>query len=764
MPIFKKGLCGFLLFVGLLFSQSALHAQKVGLVLSGGAASGVAHIGVIKALEENNIPIDYIAGTSMGALIGSLYAMGYSPEQMTTLIKSETFQNWSAGIVDQKYAYYFKRSDDNASWVTFKLDTSIINVIPTNLISPIAMDFGMMEFTSAPAALSKYNFDSLFVPFRCVASDVEKKQSVIFRNGDLGQAVRSSMSFPFYIKPITVDGKLLFDGGLYNNFPSNIMYQDFFPDFMIGSNVASNNPPPDEDNVLSQIRSMLQSKSDYSVLCEGGVIIEPKTDVALFNFSDVQPLIDSGYVAAMRQMDFIKQNVQRRLDTTELNARRRAFIQQEPKVVFDQIHIEGLKKNQSEYVRGILQHKNKKVPLDDLKEGYFRLASDNKIKSIYPRSQFNPATGYFDLYLKVKKEKKLITNIGGNFSNRPISQGFIGFQYNYLGRFAAAIMANAYFGKLYSSVQLRTRLDFPFRTPIYIEPNVTWNKWDYYTSSNAFLEDVRPAYLKQSEEYADLKLGFPTGKKGRIVAGGGGGLITDRYYQTSQFTQQDTADRTDFEASTGQVYYEINSLNRKQYANQGEYLIVKVRYVNGEEFHYPGSTSTDTLKEFRNFMDWVTLKISGERYFNRRGTLKIGIFGEAVYSTQGLFHNYTSSILASPAFQPTPDSKTVFLADYRTHKYIAGGVKAVVNIRKNIEFRSEFYIFQPYETILKNADLTASYSLPFSQQHYIANAGLVWHTPIGPMSLSLNYYDHEKNPVSILFHFGYIMFNKRAFE
>lgn len=212
------------------------------------------------------------------------------------------------------------------------------------------------------------------------------------------------------------------------------------------------------------------------------------------------------------------------------------------------------------------------------------------------------------------------------------------------------------------------------------------------------------------------------------------------------------------------MYYEINSLNRKQYANQGEYLLVKVRYINGEERHTPGSTSLDTLQEFSNYMDWFTLKISGERYFNRRGTLKIGLFGEGVYSTQGLFHNYTSSILAAPAFQPTPDSKTVFLEEYRTHKYLAGGLKVVVNIRKNIEFRSEFYIFQPYESIVKNADLTASYSLPFNSQHYIGNAGLVWHTPIGPMSLSVNYYDQEKNPFSILFHFGYIIFNKRAFE
>lgn len=762
MPITKRTIQQFFTAALLFFFVGQGQAQKVGVVLSGGGASGIAHIGVLKALEENNIPIDYITGTSMGALVGSLYAMGYSPKEMEEMVKTERFRNWSEGIVDHKLAYYFKRGDDNASWITFKLDTAILNTIPTNLISPIAMDFGMMELTSASAAIAGYNFDSLFVPFRCVASDVERKESVIFKGGDLAQSVRASMSYPFYIKPITIDNKLLFDGGLYNNFPANVMYDEFYPDFMIGSNVTGNNPPPDEDNVLSQIRSMLQSKSDYSIMCEAGVIIEPKTDVGLFNFGDTQILIDSGYVATMRQMPFLKQHITR--VASLLTFKRINFKSRGPKIVFDNIYIEGLNKKQSEYARKILTKKSKKaVTLDDIKEGYFRLASDDKIKYIYPRAQYNPVTGFYDLHLRVKKERDVITTVGGNFSNRPISEGFIGFQYNYLGRFASSIMANAYFGKLYSSVQVKTRFDFPFRTPLYIEPNVTWNRVDYYKSSNAFLEDVKPVFLRQSEEYADLNVGFPTGKKGRLVGGVGGGLLTDKYYQTNLFTNQDTVDRTDFDAFTAQLYYEVNSLNRKQYANQGEYVIFKARYVNGEERHVPGSTSTDT-SEFSNYHEWFTFKLAGERYFNRRGTIKIGLVGEAVYSTRGLFKNYTSSILRAPAFQPTQDSKTVFLEEYRTHKYLAGGLKFVVNIRKTVEFRTEFYIFQPYQSILKQPDLTAAYGVPFDRQHYIGTAGFVWHTPVGPMSLSLNYYDKEKNPFSILFHFGYIIFNKRALD
>lgn len=775
----------FFLFILLIFFQTFLAAQKIGVVFSGGGAAGYAHIGVLKALEENNIPIDYICGTSQGALIGSMYAIGYSPLQIQEFVKTESYKNMTVGTIDEKYAYYFKNVAYDPSWISFKLslDSALKVRLPTNILNPLSLDFGLMEYAGGPAAAAKYDFDSLFVPFRCVAADVEKKETIVFKKGDVGQAVRASIAYPFFIPPVMVDGRLLYDGGFYNNFPSNIMYEDFYPDFIIGSTVAGNIPPADEDNIVSQIKCMLLGKTKFNVPCEAGLLIKPQTDVSLFDFSNPQPTIDSGYAATMREMDFIKKHIERRVDPAELKAKRSHFREKIPKIIFDNIFIEGLNSKQAEYARRILRQNSKQdkkplefspkillrnnikqVSMEDIKEGYFRLASDNKIKYIYPQAKFNTESGYYDLYLKIKKERDIITYFGGNFSNRPISQGYLGVQYNYLDQFAAAITANAYFGKLYNSAQIKTRFDFPFRTPLYIEPDITWNKWDYFSSSSSFLKDVKPAYLKQNEQYVNVNFGFPTGKKGRIVAGTGKGRITDKYYQTTQFTEQDTTDRTDFDMFTYQGAYEINSLNRKQYANQGESVDIKIRYVNGLETNTPGSTSTDTEPKFKKYHEWLTLNARAERYFNRRGTLKIGVFGEGVYSTKTLFHNYTSSVLSAPAFQPTPESKTIFLENYRAHQYLAGGLKFVVNFRENIEFRAEGYIFQPAEALIKTTDLKTEYGTPFKIQHYIATGAIVWSTPIGPMSLSVNYYDQEKKPLSVLFHFGYILFNKRALE
>ena len=176
-----------------------VSAQKVGLVLSGGGAKGAAHIGVIKALEENNIPIDYITGTSIGAIIGSLYAMGYSPEEMLELMLSKEFAYWQTGTVEEQYTYYFKEPYPTPEFAHFSIDMSDslqikASFLPQSLINPIQMNQAFMALFSQATAKAGWNFDNLFVPFRCVASDIYTKKPIIFKNGDLGDAVRASMT------------------------------------------------------------------------------------------------------------------------------------------------------------------------------------------------------------------------------------------------------------------------------------------------------------------------------------------------------------------------------------------------------------------------------------------------------------------------------------------------------------------------------------------------------------------------------------------
>ena len=192
------------------------QAQTVGLVMSGGGAKGAAHIGVIKALEENGVPIDYVTGTSIGAIIGSLYAMGYTPDEMLQLMLSDEFGYWQTGMVEEKYSYYFKEPAPTPEIVNFAIDLSDslqvkANFLPNSLINPIQMNQAFMALFAQATAKAGWNFNNLFVPFRCVASDVYTKKAIVFKSGDLGDAVRASMSFPFVFQPIWKDSVPLFD-------------------------------------------------------------------------------------------------------------------------------------------------------------------------------------------------------------------------------------------------------------------------------------------------------------------------------------------------------------------------------------------------------------------------------------------------------------------------------------------------------------------------------------------------------------------------
>ena len=140
-----------ILLILFIFIQFASFGQKVGVVLSGGASAGLAHIGVLKALEENEIPVDYIAGTSMGAIVAGMYAIGWSPEKMEAMASSEKFRDMAQGEIEDRYKYYFKQKEDNASFITLKFarDTIWQTSLPTNVISPVSIDFEMMARASS---------------------------------------------------------------------------------------------------------------------------------------------------------------------------------------------------------------------------------------------------------------------------------------------------------------------------------------------------------------------------------------------------------------------------------------------------------------------------------------------------------------------------------------------------------------------------------------------------------------------------------------
>ncbi|MCK4662116.1 MAG: patatin-like phospholipase family protein [Bacteroidales bacterium] len=751
--------------------------QKVGLVLSGGGAKGFAHIGVIKALEENNIPIDYITGTSIGAIIGGLYAIGYTPEEMEELINSPRFNLWSSGKIDNEHFYYFKTKEKNSSWLelNIKINDSIIKpVIPTNLVPNKQMDIAFLEIFSAPIAAANYNFDSLLVPFRCVATDIYNNKEVIFSEGELASAIRASMTYPFFYKPITINNTLLFDGGMKNNFPVDIMINDFNPDIIIGSTVSYNSKPPDEDDIYSQIENMLLGRTDYTVPENKGIIIKPDViGTGLLDFHKSKILIETGYNETCSKMDLIKNIITRNVTKDELNKKRRNFKIKTPYLIFDNIYIEGLSISQKEYAIKNIRQKKKMFNYEQFKSSYFKLLSDDIIKSIYPTAIYYKHKGYFDLFLKVKKNNKLSTCFGGNISSSSLNQAFGSVEYKHLSNRSYSFSANTYFGRFYGSVQVKTRIDFPptrfvskkIITPFYTSIGITMNRWDFFKSSNElFFEDVRPSYLIQNEKNLRIDIGFPLKINSRLIFGGAISETIDEYYQTPYFLKTDTADKTNFSLSTLHSTYEYNTLNYRQFPNSGTYLMVKARYVNGYEEYTPGSTSIylpNTKPE--KYHDYLQLNLKYDNFYKLNKYFSLGAYFEYNFTNKFFFYNYISTMLISPVFQPNPHSKTLFLTNYRAFTYVALGIKPVFSLFDNLNLHIETYLFKPFERIYSNEQIP-EFGKPLENRSYLGYAALVYHTIAGPVSISFNYYDKPEKQFYVLFNFGYILFNKKGVD
>lgn len=743
--------------------------QKIGLVLSGGGASGMCHIGVLKALEENGISVDYISGTSIGSLIGAYYATGYSPEEIEQIVKTYFFQSITRGDLPAKYEYMVKKRNEYAAWLTFRYNfyDNYLKNLPTNVINSVPIDYYLMETFTGASNTVHNNFDSLLIPFRCIAADIENKKTIVFRKGDLPTAIRASMSYPFYLRPISMNGKLLFDGGLYNNFPTDVMTEDFKPDFIIGSNVAEQNPKPDEDNLYLQLRSLLMSQTNFTMSSEKGVLIEPWCDVNVFNFENTKSLIDSGYAAAIRAIPEIKKHLGLKSDRDGILSRRKAFRSriQITQIMFNDVEVVGFNKKQTQFITKSIFFKGKPFTLDQLKKRYFRLTSDDKIKNIFPVAILDSSTNTYKLRLIGKKEKPFYLEPGAIISNRPISSGFLGLQYNRLGKIGFSAYINGYVGKLYTGSFGRLRFDFPGKTPFYIEPSFTYSRWDFYTSSVLFYNFEKPAYLLQEDKFGEVKLGVPVGNISQFNIAGGFTEWKNQYYQGSNFTRIDTADITYFDYWYAEGSYKINTLNRRMYATDGMYLCARARYSQGQESYYPGSTSPDSL-EFKNryLSPWLQLKLTFDSYIKTFRGFKIGVFVEGVYSTQGFFNNYKSTILSAPAFNPTPESQTFFIDAYRAHNYLAGGLKAITSPARSFDIRIEAYVFQPYQSILENSKGKAYYSTPFLYRYFSGMAALVYNSAIGPISFGVNYYDQNNNSISPFFHIGYIIFNRKSID
>ena len=220
---------------------------KVGVVLGGGGAKGAAHIGVLKYIEEMGIPVDYVAGTSMGSIIGGFYALGYSPEELTKLIASMDWSQYIGNRIDRSMMSeeVRRRNSTMMLLVPFSHESLLDGNTSSSFISQLPS-----AYVNNSSLVNLFNdlcvgyqeemdFNDLPIPFACVATDMITGKEVVLRSGSISTAMRASMAIPGVFSPVTVGDQVLVDGGLVNNFPADVLHE-MGADIIIGVEVTSN--------------------------------------------------------------------------------------------------------------------------------------------------------------------------------------------------------------------------------------------------------------------------------------------------------------------------------------------------------------------------------------------------------------------------------------------------------------------------------------------------------------------------------------------
>lgn len=719
--------------------------QSVGLVLSGGGAKGIAHIGLIQALEDNDIPIDYITGTSMGAIVGGLYACGYTPAEMMELINSDYFGYLSSGKADPAFTYYFSKGSPSPQMFAMSVggrDSTARSKIfnPQSLISPMPMSFGFMQIFSAYGAQCGGNFDRLFVPFRCVASDVAQKRKKVMGAGDLGESIRASMSFPLIFQATEIDGQVLYDGGIYDNFPVGVMQTEFAPSVIIGSDVSAPSDGP-ANSYFQQLDLLVSRAQSYEVPPETGIKV--RIDVSNFGLLDwdrADAIYRAGYSRGIEMMDSIKARIPTRADSTARRLRRAVFKSGTPALRFDSVNVEGATKRQNEYIK-YLFHPAKgtdTIGIDRARLAFYRALSSGKMSYLRPRAHVNnDSAGLFTLDLKALVKSNFSVGAGAYITSSNNSYLYLRGGYSSLSFSSVSTDIEAWIGRSYMAGALTGRLDIASALPSALVLNAVASRRKYYEDEELFFRDNEPAFVTAHEYFAKLAWAMAAGRRGCVDIGLGGGKLRNTFYSPGhEGGYREGRHHVDFALGQAYAAYRSSTLDNINYPLSGSSLNASFAAVLGKATcGQAGADGRGTDKH----MAWLQLDAHWRNYISLGRHWVLGTEARALLSNRPLPGSYEASVSSAPAYSPTPASTNTFNPAFRANSFLAATVVPVYKFNSSLSARFSASVFAPLRGIREGDGGTARFGRCFDSTEFFGELNLVYALPFGNIAGYCNY-------------------------
>jgi NTE family protein len=474
----------------LIYSQQEGKTRpKIGLVLSGGGAKGLAHIGVLKVLEEAGIPIDYITGTSMGSIVGGLYACGYSAKQIEFICHHI---NWNDVLFDKisRRNISIEEKDEDGKYVgEFPIVKGKI-VIPKGLVAGQKVSMLLSHLTWPVHEIN--DFDKLPIPFRCIATDIEKVEPVVLKSGFLPDAIRASMAIPSMFTPFEIDNRMLIDGGILRNFPVQDA-KEMGADIIIGVNVSSGLYSRNQLNSALQIMDQAStyqiflSNKEQSKYCN--FIIEPDiSNYNMFSFEATDSLISAGEKAARKffpQLKHLADSLKQIAPATKEIARPPEL----NSLFISHITIQGLKKVSKNLVLGnLLIADSSWTTLNELEKGIDRIYGSRFFEQVNYRIE--PCRNASNLIIQVKEQNTNIFKFGLNYDNNLKAAILLNGTYrNILGQ-GSKLVVDLKLGE-YPAVIGKYMIQTPIKPNIGFSTKLSFNKFqaNYFNNNGEILSN-----------------------------------------------------------------------------------------------------------------------------------------------------------------------------------------------------------------------------------------------------------------------------------
>ena len=479
----------FILFVFLFFtflssySQDTIKRPKIGLVLSGGGAKGFAHIGVLKVVEQAGIKIDYIGGTSMGAVVGGLYASGYSATQIDSIFRTVNFDKLIQDFTPRSSKNFYEKRNDELYAIVLPFNKFKIGI--PNALSKGIYNYNLLTSLTRSVRHIK-DFNKLKIPFLCIATDIETGEEVVLNKGNLAHAMIASAALPSLFAPVEIDGKLLLDGGIVNNYPIEEI-RKLGADIIIGSDVQYSLKNRDElkdgTSILGQITALQSIEKTKLKIKDTDIYIKPDIkNYGIISFDEGSKIIQKGEEAAFAVYEQLKKYgdtvtfkpnyLKKSVDSLEIN----------------KIIVNDLKNYNQFYIKGKLPFKDgDKISYDDIKKGIDNLNATQNFSIINYSLEANGSKD--DLILALTENP---------------NRTFLKFGLHYDGLFKSAVLVNLTQKKTFykndiASLDIVLGDNFRYNLDYYIDNGFNWS-FGFKSQFNQFNKNV-------TKEISNLNLG-----------------------------------------------------------------------------------------------------------------------------------------------------------------------------------------------------------------------------------------------------------------